>query len=513
MRKSVLNFVFFVLQFLGFTALFASFWVVREFGEISFSQVLFHARIPVLDYDTPLVASFLYSVFVPSLLLGFFSNLVLAKLSKAFKASWGGLLALALVLCAFGVNLGVASANLKVGEFLASQKEFGSLYERHYKFFDKTALDGVKPTQNLIVIIAESFESTLSSQSIPPLSEAKNLPPRVSLSEFYAPFGELLPRLSTLAKTHTNFSPTSVLGGVKQVFGTSYTIAGAVGAFCGVPLNAHLRFNFLDSLTDSKPYFGGAVCVSDVLGALGYKQIYYAGTNSDFGGTRELFTTHGVEVRDLKVLQQLGRLPEPLPKRLSGAWGLKDGELLDLVAGELASQELPQPFAIFVSTIDTHFPRGYVDEVRCKGVRAGLEGAYLCADKLIAEFVEFVQNSPFGANTTIIIFGDHLSMAQNFVPNEANREVFNLFINPRFELSAQELLKLSKNRTLSHFDLAPLILNSVGLNVTALGFGRNPLRQKTLLEEAFSVPEFDAELAKTSHIYNALRQKRRQNGL
>lgn len=89
MRKSVLNFVFFVLQFLGFTALFASFWVVREFGEISFSQVLFHARIPVLDYDTPLVASFLYSVFVPSLLLGFFSNLVLAKLSKAFKASWG----------------------------------------------------------------------------------------------------------------------------------------------------------------------------------------------------------------------------------------------------------------------------------------------------------------------------------------------------------------------------------------------------------------------------------------
>lgn len=121
MRKSVLNFVFFILQFLGFTALFASFWVVREFGEISFSQVLFHARIPVLDYDTPLVASFLYSVFVPSLLLGFFSNLVLAKLSKAFKASWG-LLALALVLCAFGVNLGVASANLKVGEFLASQK-------------------------------------------------------------------------------------------------------------------------------------------------------------------------------------------------------------------------------------------------------------------------------------------------------------------------------------------------------------------------------------------------------
>lgn len=79
MRKSVLNFVFFVLQFLGFTALFASFWVVREFGEISFSQVLFHARIPVLDYDTPLVVSFLYSVFVPSLLLGFFFKFGFSK--------------------------------------------------------------------------------------------------------------------------------------------------------------------------------------------------------------------------------------------------------------------------------------------------------------------------------------------------------------------------------------------------------------------------------------------------
>lgn len=127
-------------------------------ARLAFYKFYFTPSIPVLDYDTPLVTSFLYSVFASNFLL-----------------------------CVFDANLGVAGANLKVGEFLASQKEFGLLYEKHYKFFDKTALDSVKLTQNLIIVIAKSFENTLNSQSIPPQSEAKALSPRVSLSEFYAP--------------------------------------------------------------------------------------------------------------------------------------------------------------------------------------------------------------------------------------------------------------------------------------------------------------------------------------
>lgn len=264
---------------------------------------------------------------------------------------------------------------------------------------------------------------------------------------------------------------------------------------CGIALNMPIDGNSFAN----KHFLRSVTCVSDILQGLDYAQIYFSGIKADFTGTKFFFESHGVEVRDLAYFQAQNLLPKKLPKELKGFWDLKDAKMFELVKEYLSGLDENKPFALYISTIDTHAPRGFVDATRCQG-GASYQSAISCADKIIADFVNFVQKSKFKDNTTIIILGDHLSMAQVFPP-QANRAVFNTFINAKFTRPATT--HAVKNRILSHFDIAPLILDSVGVKTPAFGLGRNPLYQPTLLESTFSLEEFNEKLSQRNRLYDS----------
>lgn len=315
----------------------------------------------------------------------------------------------------------------------------------------------------------------------------------------YSPFGELMPNLSALALKNPNFSATQALGGFTQLFGTGWTIAGQISQMCGIALNMPIEGNSFAS----KHFLRSATCVSDILKHLGYTQTYFSGLDAKFAGTKFFFESHGVEVRDLAYFQAQNLLPKKLPKELQGFWDLKDAKVFKLAKEYLNSVEQNQPFALYISTIDTHSPRGWVDTTRCKegATHQKYQSAISCADAIIADFVDFVQNGKFKDNTTIVILGDHLSMAQEFFPPQTNRAVFNAFINAKFTRPATK--DAVKNRLLSHFDIAPLILDSVGVKTPAFGLGRNPLYQPTLLENTFSLEEFNKKLSQRNRLYDS----------
>lgn len=204
---------------------------------------------------------------------------------------------------------------------------------------------------------------------------------------------------------------------------------------------------------------------------------------------------------DLPYFQSQNLVPSPLPQNMRGAWDLKDAELFKLAKNHLESLDDSQPFALYLLNVDTHFHDNFVDKEHCAGFEQSYLGVIQCTDKLMSDFVRFVQNSKFGENTTIIILGDHLSMRQGFFPHNAKRFVYNAFINPRF--SVKPTIALTKNRKLSHFDTAPLILDSLGIRTEAFGLGRNPLYNKTLLETNFDIESFNTLLRQRNKIYDS----------
>lgn len=314
--------------------------------------------------------------------------------------------------------------------------------------------------------------------------------------DLYSPFGELIPHLSDLALHHTNFSSTSTLGGVNQLYGTGWTIAGTISYLCGLPLNMPIGGNEFKN----KHFLHSATCISDILANLGYEQVYFSGLDSDFAGTRSFFKTHKIEIMDLPFLQAQNLVPNPLPQDFYGAWSLKDEKMFE--AAKQYFNSAKAPFAMYISTIDTHFPDGFVDKNYCKGIKDDYQGAILCADTIIYDFVKFVQNSPLADNTSIIILGDHLTMKQNFFPEKAkHRFIYNAFINAKF--TQKPTKKLTKQRQLSHFDITPLLLDSIGIKAEFFGLGRNPLYHKSLLESEFSIEELNEELKKRNKIYDS----------
>ena len=251
----------------------------------------------------------------------------------------------------------------------------------------------------------------------------------------------------------------------------------------------------------NKHFLDSAVCVSDILADLGYKQAFLAGTNFSFAGKRNFFQSHNIKVMDLPYFQSQNLVPKVLPQNMRGAWDLKDAELFKLAKNHLDSLSEPQPFALYLLNVDTHFHDNFVDKEHCASFEQSYLGTIKCTDKLISDFVDFVRNSKFGKNTTIIILGDHLSMRQGFFPHNAKRFVYNAFINPRF--TQKPTPKLTKNRTLSHFDITPLILDSLGIRTKSFGLGRNPLYGATLLESEFDINGFNALLVQRNKIYDS----------
>lgn len=264
---------------------------------------------------------------------------------------------------------------------------------------------------------------------------------------------------------------------------------------CAIPLN--LPFGYFDK---NKYFLSSATCISDILNDLGYKQSFIAGTDFSFAGKRNFLQSHSIEVMDLVYFQNKGILPKPLPKEMQGVWSLKDSKMFDLAKDYLESLDDSRPFALYLLTVDTHGPQGFVDKEQCPNLNNSYESAYLCTDKIVSDFVAYLQRSRFKDNTTIIVLGDHLSIAHFIKAPMISRSVYNAFIGAKFSTKS---LELTKNRAISHFDITTLILDSLGIRVESFGLGRNPFYTKTLIESAYNIDSFNDELKLRNKIYDS----------
>ncbi|MGX2983002.1 LTA synthase family protein [Helicobacter sp. 23-1045] len=375
--------------------------------------------------------------------------------------------------CFFIIAFEMADSKLQIAESikekLSRKVHYSNFYEEHYITPKISDFKAPKNKRNLIVIFAESMESTYSS---------KNIPSGGGRNEIlrYSPHGELIPNLTQFAQDGVNFSVNSVVGGHLESAGATPTFPSITSYMCGFPPRA------LFSVKNPKQ----TTCISDILNANGYFNAIFTGARIIFGGYDDFAKEHNLEAFDVRYFKENGLVASDY----EGHWGLEDAKLFALTKDFLRDYDKDKPFALFISTIDTHFP-GFVDGEFCAELPfAGLdsgsggalyENAIRCGDKIIGDFVEFVKKSRFGDRTTIVILGDHLTMQPDFIPQDAHRFVYNVFINPNF--SKTPTRNYVKNRSLTNYDFTALMMDALGFRVEAFGLGRNPLYSQTLVEK------------------------------
>jgi phosphoglycerol transferase len=308
--------------------------------------------------------------------------------------------------------------------------------------------------RNLVLIYLESVEDTFFDETL---------------------FPGLMPNLTALREEEGVW-----FSDMRQYPGTGWTIAAMVASQCGVPLLSEMWGNdIFDNVDDP---FAQVTCLGEYLREAGYATAFVGGATLKFAGKGTFLADNGFDVR-------LGL--DELPNTGAHKWGLYDidtfahaTELFDGLAGS------GTPFLLSVLTLDTHFPDG----MPSPGCRPYAEDALLmldavhCADQLVADFVAHVRNSPAGEDTVIAIMSDHL-----FMEGEVEDMLDKRVRRPFFFLLDPALPAGKREGAFTHFDVAPTLLEAVGLPGAWFPFGHSLLSHDVGLAAARNLTDEDFE--------------------
>ncbi len=289
---------------------------------------------------------------------------------------------------------------------------------------DYTFPDQVKatPGKNLIVIVLESMEKGLLEDS----------------------FSHLTPNLRQLSQDWTYMEMNQIEGGA-WTSGSLYTMMTGIPAFFRAPGNN----KFLGS-SGSK-----LSTMPLVLDSAGY-QLKYLLAAPEFNGLRDMLTALGFEVRSESEFDQ---------KYEEVSWaGMHDYDLVEEVKKELLLlNKSSQPFALFTSTISTHFPEGVYDarfEKILEFQGSEIETMIAATDYLTGDLISFLKDEDMLDSTAVVIIPDHIWMGYNArIVNKLPKERGLYFLSniPKEEFSYYN------DASIFQFDLPKLILEAAGV--------------------------------------------------
>ena len=352
--------------------------------------------------------------------------------------------------------------------YLESNKKSNSqLYLEEYVFPDSVTITFPAKKKNLIFIMMESMEVN---------------------------FKDYTPEINELMKNNISFSP----GGVDLAM-TNWTMAAQISKLCAIPLNVPYGFENSNYIYSFLPH---AKCLMDILADNGYKQIYFQGSDGSFSSKRTFWTQHNVkEFHDYPYFKQKKIIGE----KKEIYWGVTDKTLYRLIQNELAGG-LHEPFAMYMMTVDTHFPDGYLSEgcVVSDQDKIQYPSILRCSSKMLDSFLGWIQKQNWYENTVVVVVGDHTwdSFTESLnLPKDSPLYWINLFMNVQIDPP-------KANRKFSSFDIFPTVLESMNAEIEGhrLGLGTSLFsREKTLLER-FPQFEIDSMLKKKSYQYDFFMQ-------
>ena len=317
--------------------------------------------------------------------------------------------------------------NSKANDFNVALNGLG-VSPNEYIFRDQIK---AKPGKNIIVISVESLERG------------------------YFDFANLMPNLQKLKQEWTFLD-------MDQGYGSGWTSGSFYTHQTGFPMIFSSHGNeTLNGAISSK-----ITSLADVLHKAGY-DVKYIMNRPEFAGVKDLMRIYNIDSINEKncVLNQ------------NNTWNWNNKHYLyDLDAFEELKLQISDklkakgPFAIFLSTINTHFPNGIYDKRMEKYVSKkenNLEFCVASVDYLIGNLVDFLKNEGVLKNTSIYIFPDHLLMGNGNMTSvhkklKTQKRALYLLTNEKFDS-----LPYGIKKPIQQIDLPRLILSGANVQTNA----------------------------------------------
>ncbi len=481
-----------LLIFLGTTAFFSAFWYLRTFGDTGFDSIVFTLLSDFHSTSSNIMSSYFKNGLIPAILvtalisfLVFYKSkfaIVLSAFSKKFRLYPLGKTSTKVVSVILCITLfALAGGSVGMFDYIKNLSQRTKIYDEYYVDPKDTDIKFPETKRNLIYIFLESMETSFFSTD-----KGGALPYNT------------IPELYNLAKSNTNFSDNSSVGGALAVERSGWTVAGMVSQTAGIPLYlpGNLGKNDYKKYTKFLP---GVTTLSNILSENGYNQALMVGSDSNFGGRRNLYLQHGTDtIHDLFSIKEDGLIPEDYFVN----WGFEDSKLFEFSKSKILDMaKSDKPFAYTLLTVDTHFPSGYKCKLCKNQFKNKYENVFACSSRLVSAFVDWIKKQDFYENTTVIISGDHCTMDEDYasknIPSNYTRHVYNCFINSAVST------KNSKNRDFTTLDMFPTTLAAMGCEIKGdrLGLGTNLFSKTKTLTEEKGFDWLNSETKKSSKYY------------
>lgn len=476
-----------LLIFIGILGFFSARWYGKLYGDIGVESVLYTMFAGMGGVQIGLVYSWLFNGLLPAVLITavlIFLLLFLPHILYRNKDSEGfnrkRKISAVLAFVCFFVPFADAFCTIGLDDWVINCFSKTQIYQQEYVNPENTSITFPNQKRNLIYIYMESMETTFFSQD-----------KGGALKE------NAIPELYSLAEKNINFSQNSSVGGGRCAYGTTWTIGAMLGQTAGIPLRApvSMEANF------TRKYYNNTYSINDILHENGYRQALMVGSLAQYGGREQYFLQHGVDtVYDLETAYKDGIVPEGYFEW----WGMEDKYLFSYAKQKLTELSKGEgPFAFTMLTVDTHHVDGYACTECGNTFDQQYSNVLHCSSRQVSQFVEWISQQDFYANTTIVLTGDHCTMDYQFIKkNDADgdytRRLYNCFIN------AAVSPENSKNREFLSLDMFPTTLAALGCSIEGerLGLGTNLFSSKQTLTEKYGYDYMQEELSKSSDYYN-----------
>lgn len=286
----------------------------------------------------------------------------------------------------------------------------------------------------------------------------------------------------------------------------------------GLPLILPIENN---SMYSQESFFPELIGIGDLLEEAGYKNMLLMGSHAMFGGREIFYQDHG----SYKMLDyDYSLVYEEIPEDYYVWWGYEDAKLFEFAKKHLLEvSKSEEPFNLTMLTVDTHYEDGYVCQ-DCEMLHENHPYAdvFLCSDRKVGAFIEWIKLQDFYKNTTIVLVGDHLTMDSDFcmdVDAEYERKVYVSVINSAVEVENKKLedaaMDTDTNQTgssdeayryYSTMDMFPTTLASLGVTIEGerLGLGTNLFSSRPTLLELYGKDEINTQMEKASKLIEKL---------
>lgn len=490
--KKILKAFIPIFVLLIFFLIFSARWALKTFSNVTIDEVIYHLMVPIEGTNMDTIYSFIFEVIPITIIVATIVNLYLFYKSKTkvtFEFSFKDKLKIiqifplriktlykGLAVFVLGITLlYFSTTDLGIIPYIKAQLQRSTFIEENYVDPSTVKITFPKEKNNLIYIYLESMENTYKSRSAGGAMDSN-----------------LILDLTKLENGNISFKP-----GVRNIYGSGYTMGSMVSQTAGIPIKIAVSQESWNARENILP---GAITIGNILDKEGYNQMIMFGSDGSFASRKTFFENHGnYKVWDLYSAIDEGKMT----KDDTVFWGFDDSHLFTYAkekALELAKSD--KPFNLTLLTVNTHAEDGYLEEACSKKYDDQYSNVISCSSKQVGEFINWVKQQDFYQNTTIILVGDHTTMDMDYfkdIDKNYVRTVYNVIINPKNKID-----ELNVNRVCSVVDMFPTTLASLGVEIEGnrLGLGVNLLSNEKTILEKYDYKYVDEELRKTSIFYN-----------